>query len=564
MSRKLWQLFKPVPQDFIESFPEYSTITLQLLYNRGLCTEEEIEKFLNPDYENDLYDPFLMKDMEQAVRRIKKAINQKEKIVIYGDYDVDGVTAVAILYKTLKALKAPYIDYYIPDRNKEGYGLNKEAISQLVEEKIDLIITVDCGITNYEEVELANKMGIETIITDHHLVVSNLPSALAILNPQRKDDRYPFKELAGVGVAFKLVQALLKTPDNHFEPFLKWMMDLVALGTIADNVPLLDENRVFVKYGLIVLRKTKNLGLRALMAKAKVNPANLDTEEVNFQLAPRLNAASRMDHAYTSLRLLVTSDYQEAEEIAEDLNKFNNQRQKLIEKIYQQAKEQIQKIKSKEKILILAHPDWSAAVLGLVAGRLVDEFYRPVILIEKGNQESKGAARSIENFNITTALSKCSKLLIQFGGHKEAAGFSLETKNLENFKEKMSKIASSQIKDKDLICSLKIEADINPQDISWNFYEELERFRPFGIGNPSPLFRLKNVKVLESYKVGNAEKHLKLHFKNGDKEIKAIGFNLGKLMEGIKNKKKVDIVCGLKPNYWNGTCDLELEIFDLK
>lgn len=564
MSLKRWIIKEKAPNKFLDQFPEYSKVTLQLLYNRGLKKEEEIEKFLNPDYERDLYDPFLMKDILKATKRIKKAIVNNEKIIIYGDYDVDGITATAVLYKTLKLLKAKFVDYYIPDRNIEGYGLNNEAINELIKIGTQLIITVDCGITNIEEVKKIKKSGIDIIICDHHLVLEELPPADAVINPYRRDEQYPFKDLAGVGVAFKLCQALLKTSDNRYEPFLKWMIDLVGLGTIADNVPLIDENRIFAKYGLIVLKKTKNLGLRALMAKAKVNPDNLDTEEVNFYLVPRLNAASRMDHAYTSLKLILTDSYQKAEEIAEGLNKLNNERQKLIEKITQEIKLKISKQKNKFKILVLDNDSWPNSVLGLVAGKLVDELNCPVILIERGKEESKGSARSIDKFNITEALHKCHNLLIKFGGHDQAAGFSLKTENIEIFKNQICQIANHKIKDADLIPKEVIEAEINPSDINWQFYEEIEKFKPFGEDNPEPIFILKDIKFTELYGVGKGEKHLKLHFDHQAKEIKAIGFNLGKLINKTQDKKTVDLVCRLKKNYWNGRCDLELEIYDLK
>ncbi len=564
MHQKKWNLTKKVPKKFIDKFPEYSPITLQLLYNRDLKGEEEIDKFFNPDYEKDLYDPFLMNDMDKAVSRIKKAIDKKEKIVIFGDYDVDGVTSTAVLYKTLKHLKAKHLDYYIPDRNKEGYSLNKKAILEITKEKTGLIITVDCGITNIEEIALANKKKTDVIVCDHHLVPANLPSAYAILNPKQKKDKYLFKDLAGVGVTFKLAQGLLQTKDNRNETFLKWMMDLAGLGTIADMVPLVDENRIFAKYGLIVLKKTKNLGIRALMAKAKINPLNLDTEVVNFQIAPRLNAAGRMDHAYSSLKLLISSSYAEAEKIAENLNALNNQRQKLIEQIIKEAREEIGVFDKQRKILILSNKDWPITVLGLVAGKLSDEINRPVILIEKGGKESKGSGRSIENFNITDALKGCKKILTKFGGHKGAAGFSLRTKDLELLDKNLCRIADKKIKEKDLVPKISIESGITLSDIAWNFYEELEKFKPFGADNPEPVFLLRDIEIIEARGVGKGNKHLKLHFKHEEKTIKAIGFSLGDLLKDIKINKKVDLICSIEVNYWNGAKDLELKIYDLK
>jgi single-stranded-DNA-specific exonuclease len=559
---KKWQIAKSVPKKFIEQFPEHSALTLQLLYNRGLRTEEEIEKFLNPDYEESLYDPFLMKDMGKAVYRIKKALVNKEKIVIYGDYDADGVTATAVLYKTLKFLKATNLNYYIPDKTEEGYGLNKDAILQLTKKKTNLIVTVDCGITNKEEVKLANKNKMDVIITDHHLVPTDLPSAYAVLNPKQKKDKYPFADLAGVGVAFKLAQGLLKTKDNEDEVFLKWMVDLVGLGTIADRVPLVDENRVFAKYGLIVLKKTKNLGVRALMATAGVNPTNLDTEVVSFQIVPRLNAAGRMDHACASLKLLITNSYKKAEAIAENLDALNNQRQKLVKRILKEIHDQIGIFDPEKKILVLSNKDWPNAVLGLVAGKLSDEFSRPVVLIEQEKDESKGSARSIESFNITEALNKCKNLLIKFGGHRGAAGFSLKTKDIRFFEQNICKITQRQIKEKDLIPRVNIEAEINLSDVGWELLAELDQFRPFGEQNPKPNFLIENLKILEAKNVGDGEKHLRLLVTDGGKNIKAIGFGLGS--KDIKAIKKIDTICDLNINEWNGARNIELKLTDFK
>jgi len=323
-----WKIKPQINKEIIVKYPEINPIILQLLYNRNLTEQQAIDAFLNPNYDN-LYDPFLFKDMTIAVKRIFSALQNQEKILIYGDYDADGVCSTAIVYSIIKSLGGE-VDIYIPFREGEGYGINAKVVDWIIQQKFNLVITVDCGISNKQEIQTLKEAEIDTIVTDHHEQPLELPPALAIINPAVKNSGYPAVKLAGAGVAFKLAQAIIEWQNKIDFPiklpvgFEKWLLDLTAIATIGDIMPLIDENRILVKYGLIVLRKTKNLGLRALMAKAKVNPANLDTEEVNFQLAPRLNAASRMDHAYTSLRLLVTSDYQEAEEIAEDLNKFNN------------------------------------------------------------------------------------------------------------------------------------------------------------------------------------------------------------------------------------------------
>jgi single-stranded-DNA-specific exonuclease len=342
------------------------------------------------------------------------------------------------------------------------------------------------------------------------------------------------------------------------------MLDLVSLGTIADISPLISENRIFAKYGLIVLRKTKNLGLRSLMAKAKINPINLDTESINFQIAPRINAAGRMDHASASLKLLITESYSEAEKIAENLNALNIQRQKLIDQIIKEARDEIGVFDEENKALVLVSKKWPISVLGLVAGRLSDELNRPVFLIEEKKGESKGSSRSIANFNITQALTDCKSLLTKYGGHEGAAGFSLKTKDIDDFNKNITKIANRKINKDDLSPKVEIEAELNLPEISWLFYEELDKFRPFGQCNSEPVFLLKEMEIIEMRGVGNDEKHLKLHFRNEQKMIKAIGFNLGNLLAEIKNKKKIDIICSMQVNYWNGSRDLELKIFDLK
>ena len=557
-----WSLAKKAPKSFFNQFPEFSPIVLQLFYNRGLKAEIDIENFLSPDYEQSLFDPFLMNDMKKAVERIKKAISKKENIVIYGDYDADGITSVACLYEVLKLLGAKNLSYYIPDKNKEGYGLNNQALLELAKQKTNLIITVDCGITSIDEISLAKSKKIDVIITDHHIVPEKLPKAFAILNPKQKKDKYPFPDLAGEGVAFKLAQALLKTKDNKHEATLKWMMDIIGLGTIADVVPLISENRVFAKYGMVVLKKTKNLGLMALMAKSKVNPDKLNTSSISFQIIPRLNVAGRMDHAFASLKLLLTNSYKEAEKISENLNDLNIRRQKMIEQILKEAREEIGVFDWERKILVLSNKDWSNAVLGLVAGRLSDEYNRPVFMIEEGKEESKGSARSIESFNISEALQKCKKYLIKFGGHKQAAGFSLKTKDIEQFENSLCKIGNKQIKKENIVPKISADCEIKLSDISWELMEELEKFEPYGEANFMPNFLIKNLDILETKNIGNGEKHLRLFLTDGQKSIKAIGFGLAH--DSLEIGYKVDVIANLDINEWNGTKNIEIKLVDFK
>jgi len=361
--KKKWKILDKAPKDFFSQFPEIDPIVLQLLYNRGLKTQKQIDEFLNPDYGQDQHDPFLFKDMEKATKRIFKALTNKEKVAIYGDYDADGVTSTAVIYNVLKELGFKNIEVYIPYRMTEGYGINEVAVKEFEEKNIDLMITVDCGIANKEEIALANKKGIDVIITDHHHEPLNPPDkALAIINAKVKGEKYPFKDLAGVGVAFKLAQALIKKSREKGidipKGYEKWLLDLVAIGTVTDCVGLIGENRTLVRYGLVVLNKTKRIGLRKLIEKANLTLGQIEAWNIAFQLGPRLNAAGRLDHASTSFKLLTTDDKKEAEEIVEGLEKTNRERQKITEKMVDQAKEQIDDKKAKSSIISVIGQNW--------------------------------------------------------------------------------------------------------------------------------------------------------------------------------------------------------------
>ncbi|MBW6441021.1 single-stranded-DNA-specific exonuclease RecJ [Patescibacteria group bacterium] len=604
MNKKRWLINKKYPKKFQEQFPEFSPIVLQLLWDRKINSQPLIDEFFHPDYMQDIHKPYLLKDMDKAVQRIFVALEREEKIIVYGDYDVDGVTSAVVLVKTLIELKSvmkqinkdeakKFITVYIPDRELEGYGLNKEAIKKIKKDKTDLIITVDCGISSFETVEVINKIGMEIIITDHHHVPDKIPNALAVINPKQKECIYPFKELAGVGIAFKLVQGLLieletrkmKGKRKLSLGFEKWLLDFVALGTVADCVDLLGENRTLLTYGLVVINKTQQIGIKKLVeaagTKMRVNgnvteAKSVDATTIGFILAPRLNAAGRIDHANTSYDLLISEDINEAEKLVSNLEKNNQNRQRITEKAMQEIKNRLDKKKKLPKIIIESDPNWRIGIVGLVAGKLVNEYARPFLVLQSKQELLAGSGRSIPGFNLIEAIEKCQDILLSFGGHSQAAGLKVEEKNFKKFKKKLEKIADEVLTEKDLIPSVEIDCEVEHEQIDWHLFDEIEKFKPFGQGNQKPVFVTKKLEVHEIRTVGNDNAHLKLCFKsslnNGSiKYFKAIGFRQGKLAEEMPGGKNglrwgdvVDVVFQLEINEWNGNRELQMNVLDLK
>lgn len=559
---KRWQIKDKVTLP--TNLPEYPELVLRLLSERGYDTLEKIQNFLNPDYSL-LHDPFLFADMQKACDRVRIAIDNQEKIVIYSDYDADAITALSVAYLALKKLGAN-VSYYIPDRFAEGYGLNPEAIKKICEDGAKVIITVDCGINAVEESALAQSLGADVIITDHHELTGELPRALAIINPKNPKDNYPFAYLTGVGVAFKLVQALFsgnrqlaaEIPDG----WEKWLLDLVAIGTVADLQSLTDENRILVSYGLKVLAKTKWPGLRALMDLASLVNRIPDTYTLGFIIAPRINAAGRIKHASLAFRLLICEDANQAADLARELNDLNTHRQQLTEQILSEARSQIQLIENK-KVLLAAGTDWPKGVVGLVAGKLVEEYGRPVLVMDKGDLLATGSARSVRNFDIVAALTHAKDLLTKYGGHTQAAGFTLVTENIPALHQRLLEYAET-LNEELLGPVLHIDAEVSGTDISFENYNWLSKFEPFGIGNHRPKFVSYGLDVLEIRLVGAESKHLKLRVRLGDKVLEAIGFNQGFWGGILKLGSKVDLVYELSCNEWNGSRNLELKIIDLK
>ena len=546
-----------------DKFPELNNTIVQLLLNRGLNTQEKIDEFLYPEYSQDIHDPFLFSDMKKTVERIYQSIEKKELITIYGDYDADGVSSSTILFDVLTTLGAK-VEVFLPHREKDGYGLNPKAVEELLKNNTKLIITVDCGISNTKEVDDVNSHNIDIIIIDHHAIPETIPKAFSIIHPQL-DTKYPFNYLAGVGVAFKLSQALLrssKLTDKDKEIKEKWLLDMVSIATVADMVPLLGENRTLVKYGLIVLSKTKRIGLRKLIEVSNIDYSKIDTRSIGYGIAPRINAAGRMDHANLAFYLLTEEDEDRALELAIELNNSNLERQRITETMFRQALSL--DIDLNDRLLIFFNKDWSSGLTGLVASKLLRKYNRPCLVITKNEENNHlvGSGRSIDQFNITKALTKIEKLLLRYGGHPQACGFSFTEDKLEEFSASIKKIAEEELKGKEFKPTLDIEIEIDFNDISWELVDLVDKFKPFGKDNEEPLFLSKNLILTNTKKVGKDEKHWKLEFMKDNKKIRGIGFGLTDIDLTVGNN--VDIVYNLSINEWNGNRQIQLMIKDIK
>ena len=571
LSGKKWKIAAKAPRDFISKFPEFDALTSQLLYSRGLDSQEKVDEFFNPDYSQDLFDPFLLKDMDRAVERIEQAVKKKERVGIFGDYDADGVTSSVLLMELFRDALGLTGQVYIPDRTSEGYGMNKPAIDWLADRKVDLIVTCDCGVSNKEEIDYAHKKGIDVIVTDHHHVAHKYSRKYIVVDSKREGDKYPFKELAGVGIVFKLIQAVVKSKPEVLQPgiderFVKRALDLVTIGTIADCSPIISENRTLVKYGLDILRDTERVGLRALFEVAGVQRDKIDTEAVGFFLAPRINAAGRLDHANVAFKLFTTKTMEEAQNYAQQLQQTNYQRQRVTDKIFRAARKQIKEDAAQKKILLAKGKDWPLGVVGIVAGKLTEEFSRPTLVLEEGEKQCTGSGRSIEQFNLIKAITSCEDILLEFGGHKGAAGFGLKKDKVDEFYQRLQKLAAKQIKDEDLVPTLALDAKLDIKKIDWDLYNSLLRFQPFGADNKQPLFAVPDVYVRDIAAIGKQGKHLKMKVSDKGKSVSrdVIGFSLGKLASEITKGDKIDLAGQVDCNVWNGTKTLQLKIEDIR
>lgn len=556
---KTWS-FSTIDEAELDAFAQefkISKVIAGILLHRGMKDKEEIRRFLDVN-EQPFYDPFLLKDMDKAVNRIKQAISQNENIIVYGDYDVDGITATVVLLRTLQQLGAN-VDFYIPDRQEEGYGFNAAALKSLSEVN-DVLISVDCGITAIEEVDQVTDV-LDIIITDHHLPGEQLPKVAAVINPQRLDCSYPDKKLAGVGVAFKLCQALWQTMRNKF--FLE-DLDIVALGTIADIVPLLGENRRMVKCGLEQMGTTDKIGLQALLEVCDLSGKNIDAGHVGFILGPRLNAAGRLMSARLGVELLLSDDKVLAMDLAQKLNEENSERQLIEKQILAKAENQLAEVDvAAQKVLVLAGDDWHTGVIGIVASRLVEKYYKPVVIIGIKDGIGKGSCRSIRGFHMQEALQKCQDLLLGFGGHAQAAGLSILPENIDALRERLTLAAIEVLSEKDYIPVLNIEARVSMTQVDDSLVNELTTLEPYGMGNPRPVFSCKHVQVVSARQIGKEGAHLRLNLGQDGKETIALAWNKGDLAEKVA-RAMVDVAFQPEFNIWQGRQSIQFKLQDLK
>ena len=557
---KKWQIYE-IDVDKVEELKEkykLNDLLATILVNRGITSEEKIRQFLEPTRQ-DFYNPYLMKDMEIAVERIVKAIENQEKVIIYGDYDVDGITSTTVLKKFLKDLGLE-VSYYIPNRLNEGYGLNNKAIEKIVNEGYSLMITVDCGISAIEEIDYANSLGLETIVTDHHEPGEVLPKALAVVDNKRKDSTYPFRDLAGVGVAFKLTQALGMKLELKEEAYLKYL-DIVCVGTISDIVPLVDENRVITKLGLLLVRQTKNMGLKSIINSSGYN--KIDSNTISFGVAPRINACGRMGKAEEALELLLSTDIYEVNELTKKLNEHNRERQEIEKSIYESAVEKIEKNHLDEnRTIVVGGEDWHHGVIGIVSSKITDMYFKPSILLSfEENGTGKGSGRSIPGFDLHQALTKCQDTLEKFGGHSMAVGVTIKKENLEKFREEFEKVAAEE-KTEDIVPILNVDSKIDLNSVDKDVIESLKALEPFGEANKMPIFAFKNLRI-DSIRALSEGKHLKLTLKEDNIIINAIGFNMGELAEEYRIGDKIDVAGVLEINTFNGVDNLQINIKDV-
>lgn len=556
-----WQIAPIIPSELCQKHSHLHPILSQVLYNRGLVEASEIQAFLEGHYLlSD--DPFLLLDMDKAVARIGQAIKNEEMIAVYGDFDADGVTSTVLLVEALRGLglKREQAQPYIPSRVDEGYGLNEEALSNLKARGIGLVITVDCGIRSIHEVAYANSIGLDVIITDHHSLGPRLPEAAAMINPKRPGCAYPEKMLAGVGIAYKLAQALYDAfPERRQGLVLGQLLDLVAIGTVADLAPLLGENRQLVTAGLKVLNQAQRPGIAALAKVARLQPGQMTAESIGFGLGPRINAAGRLSHAYSAARLLALQNHVEANQLAVSLNQLNQQRRRLTSELSARAEAMIER---SAPILIAADPDFQSGVVGLVASRLADQHYRPAIVIERGETESRGSCRSIPEFHITEALDQVADLLVRHGGHAQAAGFTVLNEDLAAFQTRMTAIAADMLSGHDLQRTLTVDAELTLPQVDWAFHDLLTQLEPTGYANTTPVFVSQGVRVYSHRTVGQDRAHLQLRLGDQRCEFPAIAFGQGAWASSMP--EFIDVVYGLNVNEWKGNRNLQLMVQDIR
>ena len=560
MPSKRWIVAPPLTETARAALADYPPVVAQLLFNRGFATAEEARLFFAGEMaQSD--DPLLLTGLPEAVERLQRAVRAGERIAVYGDYDTDGVTATALLVQVLTVLGAT-VQAYIPDREDEGYGLNDNALHRLKGEGVRVVITVDCGIRSLKEADTARALGLDLIITDHHHPLPELPRAFAIVNPKQPGDTYPEQGLAGVGLAYKIAQGLIRPMDPKPPINGSDVLDLVALGTVADLAPLTGENRVLVRHGLKVLNKPRREGVKSLMSMARLRPGGVDATAFGFALGPRLNAAGRLESAQAALELLTTGDVFHATRLAQQLEQQNRDRQDLTRITHAHARELALEADPDAPLLFAAHPDFKQGVVGLAAARLTDEFYRPSVVAWRGTEETKGSARSIPEFHITEAFDQCKNLLERHGGHAAAAGFTALTTNVDELARQLRQLAGQRLAGMDLRPALNVDAEVPLSNLTAELERQLQQFQPCGYGNPTPLLASRGVKVVGSRTVGADAKHLKLTLGDGRVTMDAIAFNQGH-WQG-KLPARVDVAYMLEINEWGGEKRLQLNVKDIQ
>ena len=556
---KKWEICKINEEDINKICEENNLSQLigSILASKKIISKDEIREFLNPT-RDDFHDPFLMPDMEKAVERILIAIQNKEKIIIYGDYDVDGITSVTVLKKFLEeqGLKT---GEYIPNRLNEGYGLNKEAVKNISEQGYTLIITVDCGISCIEEIEYAKELGMEVIVTDHHEPGEIIPDCLAVVDAKRKDNKYPFNQLAGVGVVFKLIQSISLKLNLEAKEYLKYL-DIVCVCTISDIVPLIDENRVITKLGLKLVEKTRNIGLKTLLESTGYKEINSTT--ISFGIAPRINACGRMGEEKEALELFLTNNIQEAKQISERLNQYNIERQETEKQIFKQAIQEIEKENKDVPCIILGKEGWHHGIIGIVASKVTDIYFKPSILICFEGEEGKGSGRSIPGFDLHDAVMNCNTYVEKFGGHSMAIGINVKKENFEKFKKEFEEyVQNSHIND--IIPIIKIDKEIDLRKINIQDIRDLKLLEPYGEANKMPLFLIKNMKI-QSIRTLSEGKHIKLKLGIDNYIADAIGFNMGNIAEQYLIGDRVDVVGSLEINDFGDNENIQINLKDIR
>lgn len=561
--KKKWTLryFGKIEQDKMSEKIGISPEIRQILKNRDIITEKDAEIFMNPSLDY-LRDPFLMKDMQKGVDRIKEAIEKNQRIFIYGDYDVDGVSSTSVLVLYFKSIGYD-VNYYIPNRLKEGYGISVEALEKINEMGCDLLISVDCGITSAKEVEFAKELGMDVIITDHHECQDEVPDAIAVINPKQEDCTYPYDFLCGCGVAFKLIQAL--TPPEEFKTTMYNYLEIVTLATICDIVPLKDENRIIVKNGLKMMKDGKNIGLKELIKVCGIDTHQIKSSHIGYSVGPRINASGRLGYSYLGVELFTADDPKKAKEIALDLEEKNSERQLIESKMYSEAEAIINSDPAyqDDKVLVIANEGWQHGIIGIVASKLTEKYYKPTILLTIEEGMATGSARSIKGFSIFDALVKCKDLMTKFGGHEQAAGLSMNMENIDELRKRVNEIADYNLSQEDLIENVKVEYELQEGQVDLKLVDDLHLLEPFGMSNPTPRFIMRDLLLSNIGFVGAAKQHLKLTLQK-DHVYEAIGFNMAYLADDFTRGDKVDVLFQLDENNYNNNRKVQFLLKDVR